>query len=170
MKVHELQDARLKPLGDMLDSMRVGMLTLDEPANGLCSRPMTGLEMDRDGAIWFMASRKTTEPLLGSGGKQANLSFAENGDSDYVSIAGEASMVDDMARKKALWSPAGRPWFKGVDDPDLILIKVIPRHVEIWDGPDNAVSRVFAIAASVVAGKEVAMGDKTVVDLPGGVR
>ncbi|MDQ2778970.1 MAG: pyridoxamine 5'-phosphate oxidase family protein [Pseudomonadota bacterium] len=166
MKIHQLDDARLKPMAEKLGSARVAMMVLDEPANGLCSRPMTALEMDRSGAVWFMASRKTTTPLLGHGPKAANLAFVDDGDSNYVSIAGEASMVDDMARKKELWSPAGRPWFSGVDDPDLTLIKVSPRHVEIWDGPDNAVSRVFAMAASMVAGKEVGMGDKKVVDVP----
>lgn len=166
MKIHHLDDARLKPLAEKLDGERVAMMVLEEPANGLCSRPMTALEMDRSGAVWFMASRKTTQPLLGKGPKPANLSFIDSDDSNYVSIAGEASMVDDMARKKELWSPAGRPWFKTVEDPDLTLIKVTPRHVEIWDGPDNAVSRVFAISASVIAGKEIGMGDKKVIDVP----
>lgn len=170
MKTHEQIDARLAPLADKLSGMRVGMLVLNEKGNGLCSRPMTALEMDPSGAIWFMASRKTTAPILGAGPQSTNLAFADGDDSDYVSIAGEALMVDDMARKKQLWSPACRPWFKGVDDPDLTLIQVVPRHVEIWDGPDNAVSRVLAMAASVVAGKEVGMGEKKVVDLPAGGR
>lgn len=165
MKVHDQTDVRLKPLGEMLDGMRIGMLALEEPGNGLCSRPMSALEMDAAGAIWFMSSRKTTAPLFSGGSKSTNLSFSEGGDSNYVSIAGEAALVDDISRKKELWSPAGRPWFTGADDPDLVLIKVMPRHVEMWDGPDNAVSRVLAIAASVVAGKEVGMGDKKTVDV-----
>lgn len=166
MKIRLKEGHALQPLADKLEDLRVGMLTLREPQNGLCGRPMTAIEMDEQGAIWFMASRKSTAPLLGSAPQQANLSFSAGSDSNFVSIAGMASMSDDADRKKALWSLAARPWFDGVDDPDLTLIRVSPGHVEIWDGPDNAVSRVLSMAASVVAGKEIGMGHKETVDVP----
>lgn len=166
MKIRLGNTHRLAPLADKLDGLRVGMLTLREPTNGLCSRPMTALEMDEAGSIWFMASRKSTAPLLGSGAQPANLSFADGGSSDFVSISGTAAMSDDPQRKRDLWSLAARPWFDSADDPDLTLIAVSPAHVEIWDGPDNAIARVLSMAASVVAGKEVGMGEKQTLDVP----
>jgi hypothetical protein len=101
-------------------------------------------------------------------GAPVNLAFVDHGESDYVSVAGQAELVDDLARKQDLWTMAGRPWFKGPDDPDLTLLRVTPHHAEIWDGPDSAATRALAMAASVVAGKEVGMGHKEVIDVPAG--
>lgn len=49
---------------------------------------------------------------------------------------------------------------------DLVLLKVTPQRTDIWDGPDNAVTRTLGVVASIVAGREVGLGQKNVV-LPG---
>jgi len=167
MKTHKQASEALDHLADKLKNQRVLMLTLAEPGTGLSSRPMTPLEMDGEGAIWIMMSKATMQPLIGSGAP-VNLSFMDHGDSDYVSVAGQAQLMDDLGRKQELWTLAGRPWFKGPDDPDLTLVRIMPHQAEIWDGPDNAATRVLAMAASVVAGREVGMGHKETIDVPAG--
>ncbi len=165
MKIQPQTQHLLKPLAALLARQRVAMLTLHEPA-GLAARPMTPIEMDATGAIWFITARDTL-PRPSPGEELAvNLAFANPADGDYVSIAGVADIVDDAGRKQALWTLAARPWFSGADDPRLALLKVTPRHVEIWDGPDNAATRVLAMAGSVAAGRPIGLGDKTVLDVP----
>jgi general stress protein 26 len=167
MKTHKQASEALTHLADKLKGQRVAMLTLTESGTGLSSRPMTPLEMDAQGAFWMMSSHAVMQPLIGSG-VPANLAFMDHGDGDYVSVAGRAELVDDLVRKQALWTMVGRAWFKGPDDPDLTLVRVTPHQAEIWDGPDNAATRVLALAASVVAGREVGMGTKETIDLPAG--
>lgn len=162
MKTAKQTDPALARLADRLEDQRVAMMTLLEPDHGLASRPMTPLEMDADGALWMIGSRRTLAPAFAgdAGRAMVNLAFVDAGDNDYVSVAGEADLVDDAARKEALWNAMARPWFDGPGDPDLTLVRVRPRHAEVWDGPDSAATRLFAVAASVVAGREIGMGHK----------
>jgi general stress protein 26 len=159
---HTQANQDMQHLGEMLKGHRVAMLTLFEGPTGLNSRPMTPLEMDANGAIWFMGSRKTLQQHVNTGGEPVNLAFV--GDGNYVSIAAKAELVDSIDRKQALWTPAGRPWFSGPEDPDLVLLTVRPVRAEIWDGPDNAVSRAIGMAASVIAGREIGLGHKEVIE------
>lgn len=159
MKVRTQSHDSSKPLADALEDHRTAMLTL--PENGaLTSRPMTALEMDSAGDIWMMTSRRTMAPLVGNGGVDANLSLMDDDKSTYLSVACRVALVDDAARKEALWSAVGRPWFEGPNDPDLTLLRITPQQAEVWDGPHGSLTRVLALAASVVAGREVGLGEK----------
>lgn len=158
-------DTGLQRLADLLDhpsGHTVVMLTLAEPPDRLVARPMTLLRMDGAGTLWFLASRRTMTPLVDAGerGTPVNLGFQEPGRSVYVSVAGDARLDDDPLRKADLWTLAARPWFDGPEDPDLVLLAVRPAQVDIWDGPHGTVSRAFAMAASVVAGREIGLGHK----------
>jgi general stress protein 26 len=161
MKTDKQSTADMQHLADVLDKHRVAMFTLLEDDGTLSSRPMTALHLDAQGAVWFMASRKTWASQIGAGNEPVNLAFSSDG--THVSISGHARMDDDAARKEDLWTPAGRPWFSGPDDPDLVLLAVHPVRAEVWHGPDNAVSRAIGMAASIVAGREIGLGHKDVV-------
>ncbi len=166
MKTMPQADATMERLADKLKGQRVALLTLLEGRDELCSRPMTPLQMDGAGAIWMMASRRTMEPLLGTrGSAPANLAFADPARSDYVSISGTAQIVDDAERKRELWSLAGRVWFDGPADPDLVLLQFRPRHADLWDGPGNAATRLLAMGTSVLAGREIGLGHKEEIDV-----
>lgn len=164
MKTVQQADATMERLAEKLKGQRVALLTLQEGPDELCSRPMTPLQMDGAGAIWMMASRRTMEPLLGRAPAPANLAFADPARSDYVSLCGTAELVDDAERKRELWSLAGRAWFDGPTDPDLVLLRVQPRHADLWDGPNNAATRLLAMGVSVLAGREIGLGHKEEID------
>ena len=155
----------LRRLAEKLEPQRVAMFTLAD-AQGLSSRPMTPLEMDADGALWMLTSRRAMQGLLGVEGGPANLAFVDAADNDFISLRGHAELVDDAARRQALWTVVARPWFSGPDDPDLVLLRVQPQQAEIWDGPDNAATQVLAMAASVAAGKQIGLGHKETIDTP----
>lgn len=166
MKIQKQSSESLERLAARLEGQRIGMLTLAE-AGALTSRPLTALEMDDQGAFWFFTSRRTMQPLLG-GGAPVNLAFSDEAHATYVSIVGRATLIDDAGLKSALWTAAARPWFPGgEDDPDLVLLRVTPEHAEIWDGPDSQVLRMAAMAASVVAGRPIGLGDKEALDTDG---
>lgn len=164
MKFEEQRSSDMQSLAQRLQDQRTAMVTLRDGAGVLGARPLTALEMDRDGAIWFMVSRQSMAPLFASGQQPVNVSFSDEGKSLFVSIAGSARLNDDMTRKQALWSAMARPWFRGVEDPDLTLLCVQPVTAEIWDGPDSSMVRALALAASVAAGRPIGLGGRESVD------
>lgn len=166
MKVQRQALPELQPLANRLDGQRIAMLTLPEPSGDLAARPLTALELDTDGSFWFFVARAIYEPLVGQG-VDVNLAFSDEAKSLYVSVVGHAGLVDEAEKRHALWTAAARPWFDDPDDPELVLLRVQPLRVELWDHPHARVVRLAAMAASVVAKRPIGLGEKDVVE-PGG--
>ncbi len=169
MKTHPQANPEWQTLAERIAPQRVAMLTLPNPHSGLQARPMTPLELDAQGCVWMMVSRRSLEKigLTELGVPLANLAFSHEGDSTYVSITGSLRGVDSTARKLELWSLAGRPWFDGPDDPDLLLLQLQPEQAEMWEGPHSTVVKALAMAASVTAGRPIGLGGHEVIKPPG---
>jgi general stress protein 26 len=160
MKIKSQRNPEMQELADCLEGQRTAMLTLGDSRGSLGARPLTPMEMDEQGAIWFLVSRSSMAALVGPTGSPVNLSFSDTDKSLFVSIAGAARLDEDSERKARLWSSMARPWFSGPDDPDLSLLCVSAAAIDVWDGPDSSVVRALAMVASVAAGKPVGLGDR----------
>ena len=167
MKIATQVQPALQELAQHLDGLRIAMLTLRESDGQLSSRPMTPQEMDAQGAIWIMLSHGSTTQAIGDGHDEVNLAFSDERHAAYISISGRATVVQDTARKQALWTLMARPWFPGgAEDPSLLLLRVQPHRAEVWDGPASSTARVLALAASVVAGEPLGLGKHAAFDIP----
>jgi general stress protein 26 len=132
------------------------MTTLDDH-DTLVSRPMSPLEMDSQGAIWFFTdlSSEKIEHL-----RIVNLSFSDEDDALYVSVSGRGEVHAEQGRIDELWTAFARPWFpEGKDSKNVALLKFIPTAAEYWDAPDSKMVRMFAMAASIAISKPIGMGD-----------
>jgi general stress protein 26 len=120
--------------------------------------------MDNTGALWFFTDLQSEKvDYLGL----ANLSFVESSRTTYISISGRAEIHTDRTRVKRLWTSFAKPWFpEGPDSSNLALLKFEPDAAEYWDSPHGKMVRMFAMAASVVAGKPIGLGEHdTLTDL-----
>jgi len=157
MTTTQTQD--LDKLRDMLKDIRFTMLTT-VTSEGPHARPMTTLDTEPDGSLWFFASNDSrlvaeigTNPVVG-------LTYADNGSADFVSVTGRAREVDDPAKAKELWNPALKAWFtEGLDDPKLALLEVTIESAGYWDAPDNRFVRLAGILAAAATGKEYDAGE-----------
>jgi general stress protein 26 len=157
MKTADQTSPELTRVCDLLKGMRVVMLTTLDEAGELGCRPMTALEMDATGAIWFFTDARSTKLAQL---RKVNLACADTDSATYLSLSGHGEIVADAQRNKALWSPMAKPWFPdGPDSENLVLLKFVPQTAELWDGPSSKMVRLFALAASIVAGKPVGLGE-----------
>jgi general stress protein 26 len=157
MKTVTQTTAERTQLCKLIEDLSVAMLTTIDADGALSSRPMTPLEMDGDGALWFFTDSRSAkvERLT-----NAHLSFADEARGTYVSLSGRGEMQMDRAHIERLWTPFAKPWFPdGPDSPNLALLKFVPDTAEYWDAPHSKMVRMFAIAASIVAAKPVGLGD-----------
>lgn len=163
MKIAEQNSPELRSLAERIEGSRTTMMTMHDAQGQLSSQPMTVLEMDANGCLWMLVSHSGHTARMASAGAgmdTVNLSFSDESSSTFISITAHATLSLDPQRKQDLWSVMARPWFpQGVEDPDLAVLKLEPIKAEIWDGPDSSVLRMLAMAASVVAGKPVGLGD-----------
>jgi general stress protein 26 len=150
------QEAR-EHLWSLIKDIRFAMFTTRHPSNGhLHSRPMTtqNSKLDEDSTLWFFMSRKSDPVADFREDPVVNVVYADPGSDSYVSVSGEAAVVNDMAKKEQLWSKMAEAWFpQGASDPDLALVQVRITHANYWDVKESKIVQLFKMAKAAVTGK-----------------
>ena len=138
------KDDSLDKLGKLIEGNDIAMLTTRIGDGRLISRPLRMQELDGDGALWFITDRNSHKAEEIRLQPQVNASFASADHNTYVSIAGRASVIFDKARLLDLWKPAMMVFYpKGVDDPDLCLLRVQAESAEYWGGPGGFIGQAL---------------------------
>lgn len=156
MKIHDQTSAERTQLGTLLEAFSVAMMTSRDEQGALVSRPMSALEMDSEGALWFFTQKDSakTDQL-----PDLNLSFSDRAASTYVSMSGHGRIHHNRKDIERLWTPFARPWFpEGSGSANLVLLRFAADRTEYWDGPSSTMVRLFAMAAPVVAGRPAGTG------------
>ena len=162
MNVQTQHGAPRTQLGTLIKGFEVAMVTSIDTHGALVSRPMTALEMDSNGALWFFTQLHSakTDQLA-----HVNVSFSSKSGATYVSISGHGEINLDRERIEHLWTPFARPWFpEGPGSANLALLRFVPASAEYWDAPHAKMARVLAMAASVVAGRPIGLGENETLD------
>ncbi|MBB5367310.1 MULTISPECIES: pyridoxamine 5'-phosphate oxidase family protein [unclassified Janthinobacterium] len=144
---------QLNIIAGKIKQVKFGMFTTSDDTRTLTSRPLTLQQTDSEGRMWFFVSEQTpfVRDLLNN--PQVNISFAEPGDSLYVSVCGHAELVKDRSKAEELWSPLVKAWFPGgLDDPQLALIKVSLQSAEYWDVNSSKMTQFFEMAKAAITG------------------
>jgi general stress protein 26 len=162
------QHGDLQKLAKLIRGIRTAMLTTVEPDGCLRSRPMATQEMDPDGSLWFFtgaSSRKVSETRRNH---HVSITYQDTDDHQrYVSVSGSAELVFDKDKMRQLWNPAYKAWFpKGLDDPEIALLKVTIEKAEYWDSPASPVVYLVGMAKALATGKPMgSIGDHAKVEL-----
>lgn len=157
MNIEPQSAPELIQLSNLIEPISVAMMTTVDADGTLISRPMSPLKMDAKGAVWFFTDLRSEkiEHL-----RVVNVSFTDADRGTYVSLSGRGEIHAEQAHIKELWTPFARPWFPdGPDSPNIALLKFVPQTAEFWDAPHSKMVRMFALAASMAAGKPIGMGE-----------
>jgi general stress protein 26 len=151
----------VKHLSKLINEIKYAMLTTVDSDGSLRSRPMAhSNKQEFTGELWFFtrASSHKVDEVQRAG--QVNLSYAEPGKNNYVSLSGTAELVRDKQKASELWSPVDKAWFPdGLEDPDLALLKVSITKAEYWDNPASTVVQVVGMAKAMLTGEPESMGE-----------
>lgn len=140
-------------LSEMIRDIQFAMFTTIDEEGQLRSRPMATQKMEDNGDLWFFTSLSSPKVDDVKITRQVNLVYS-TGEDRFVSVSGDAEVIKDPRKAKELWNLAAKAWFpKGVEDPDLALIRVKPMKAEYWDSTSNRFVQLFSFAKSVLTGK-----------------
>ncbi len=142
----------IEKLRDLIKGIRIGMITTNSSDGQLHTRPMFTFETEFDGDLWFMTGSDSRKMEEVAGDHQVNVAYSDTGKNRYVSVSGQAQIVNDRAKIKDNWNPLLKAWFDGPDDPRIRLLKVSVTSAEYWDGPSGPVAKVLEIAKAVTKG------------------
>src|SRR5687767_9666612 len=127
----------IEKLARIIKRVEIAMLTTAMPDGSLRSRPMQTRNEDFDGReLWFFTPLDQAKVEEVAAEHHVNLNYADPDKQRYASVSGMATLVRDRAKAQELWSPAMKAWFpKGLDDPNLALLRVRVQYAEYWEAP-----------------------------------
>ncbi len=152
--VTDVDKAALQQLRELLDGIRVAMLTTVSPDGTLHSRPMVATEVDRNGDVWFYTDGGTSKVDDIGRSPRVGVTWSRPARQRYASSSGTCTVVHDRVKLAELWSPAFRAWFpQGMEDPRLVLLRVRLEEVDYWDTGAGGVAQAVGVVKALVRGE-----------------
>ncbi len=113
-----------------------------------------------DGELWFFTDRQSRKVDEAESNDRILLTYADWDKQHYVSVDGTAEVVEDRAKIAELWTEGMRTWFpKGVDDPNVALLRVRVESAEYWDAPSSTMLHAYGYLKAVTTGKRPNAGE-----------
>lgn len=114
------------------------------------ARPMAAHVKADQHAIYFLTDAHDEKDRQIEQFPIVTLTFADNSGQKFVSTTGRASITEDRAKVRELWTVFAKAWWDSPEDPNVRVLKVEPYDAELWDGPGKimAVVKMLAVAAT----------------------
>ena len=166
MEDNKTRAEAIEKLNDLINEIDFAMLTTVDTDGVLRSRPMSTQKSEFDGELWFFTSDKTHKVEEVERDNRVNASYAKPEDNVYVSVSGAASITKDRAKMEELWNPILKAWFpKGLDDPNICLLKVDVEQAEYWDSPSSTLVQIVGFVKALVTGRRADGGENEKINL-----
>lgn len=160
MPTDNASSAQAAKLRELIEGVKFAMLTTRAEDGTLSSRPMTTLETDFDGALWFLASADSTQAMDIEERATVNVGYASPENGRYVSVQGSAEVMHDREKARALWNPVFTTWFPaGPDDANLAVLRIEIASADYWETPAEHGERIYALEHAAQTGDTSALGD-----------
>jgi general stress protein 26 len=151
-------------VAELAKDIRIGMLTTVDGNGTMVSRPMALQDAEFDGDFWFFAERTSRKIEHIATNPSVNVTLATG--QTWISVHGQARVVDDPAKAKELWNSGVEAWFpQGPEDATVILIKVDGDGAEYWDTPGGRLATAISFAKAKVSGQPYDGGENEQVSL-----
>lgn len=148
-------------LVELVKEVRTCMLiTIEKYTEHLSGRPMGISQIEEDGTMWFFAKMSSQKVDEIEQNMQISLAIMSESKNIYLMVNGTATLSYDYGKMKELWNPMMKIWFPlGIDDPEVLLIKVIPTEASYWDNSSSKMVVALNMVKAFVTGKEYNEGE-----------
>ncbi|CAG8570845.1 2828_t:CDS:2 [Ambispora gerdemannii] len=133
-----LLEKKLDDLYELIDGIKICMMTTRRADGNLTSRPMNTRDRTPAADIWFIGNKQSQnfDELLTD--PHVNLAYYNDATHEWVSVSGVAKIVDDCEMIKKLYTPDCKAWFGDLGD-----------GVHDGSASDPRISLIFVEANSV---------------------
>jgi general stress protein 26 len=153
--LHLDHNQSVQKIKDMAEGADLCFFTTALTELPLSTRPMSTQKVEDDGSLWFFSEKGSDKNQHIQSDNRVQLFYSNKGSSEYLSLYGRATIMQDAAKAKDMWSPWVKTWFDGPDDPELTLIKIIPEQGYYWDTKDGKIVSMLKMAAGAITGREL---------------
>ena len=154
----------------LINDIPVAMVvTHDGRGENLRARPMAIRPRREEGAIYFLTDGDAPKTGEVRSKNTVCLALADNKSQKYVSITGQAEVIDDRDRVEQLWSVYDRAFWSDKNDPRIRVLRVTPENAQFWQGAGMVVTAV-KLAAAIASGERMNLGEDKKVEFGHGGR
>ena len=169
MTHHDERQQSIQKLSSLIKDIKFAMLTTAEADGTLRSRPMATQQSAFDGDLYFFTYGHSPKVEEAEQHHDVNLSYANPDDNVYVSVSGKAQLLRDRKKMEELWNPIYKAWFpKGLEEPDIALLKVNVEQAEYWDSTNNKLVQLAGFVKALLTGKQAKGGENEKLNLERG--
>jgi general stress protein 26 len=145
----------VEQLNELVRGIQFAMFTTIHVDGSPHSCPMATQEADAGGHLWFFTRTDTSKMLALRDNKNVCVAYADAGTERYVSVTGIGELIRNEAKARELWNPLYKAWFPhGLDDPNLILIRVLITDAEHWSAAQGKMVRIVGFSKGAIAAEE----------------
>jgi general stress protein 26 len=143
---------------EIIEKVGVGMLTT-RFGGGMRARPLEPRPDREEGVIYFVTDVRGAKDDEIEATPDVCFIMIDHKAKAYLSITGRAQIIDDHACAKAIWKKTDDMWWKGPDDPNVRVLRLVPEKAELWDGPANSAIAAFEFAKARIMGEKPNLGE-----------
>jgi len=143
--------SKIKELAEAINFTMLCTSLSDKPFHAI---PMSTKRVDEDGALWFLSGQDSThnENILDD--CKVQLLYSDPRSMRFLIVYGEATIHEDRKVLQELYGTMDNAWFKGIDDPNLSAIKVVPLDAHYWDSKSNKLISMAKIGLAAITGQQ----------------
>lgn len=152
--------AATEKLQALIPKGSICMMATRNDEGKIFSRPMTTIDIDDDGTIWFFTNEQSEKVEEQERDSTVYLMYCDPGKQTYVHIDGFSEAIRDNEKIKELWTPTLKAWFpQGVDDPNLCLLKVKAEEAYYWDSSSSKMIVFFRMVKAILSHEKYDEGE-----------
>ena len=160
--------ADVQKVHELISDMDIAMVTTvdsSDPGRRLTSRPLSTQVAEEDGDVLFLVRRSS--PVASDVRADPRVNVAYSSMKAWVSLAGNATLVEDRALVEKLWSKGADAFMEGgPDNPDNVVLRVNGDTAHYWGGESLVGTAVSTVKALTGRKDDEDGGSSTVVELP----
>ena len=154
-------------LYDLIDDLKICMLTTRRPDGRLVSRAMATQKRAPGADLWFVTSEETHKIDELEDEPNVNLAYYKDRTREWISVSGLATTSRDKEIIRQLWAPDWKIWFPEegdprhgtADDPRLVLIGVDIDTAVFFESDKPAPVVLFEMLKGRLTGKDPDVGE-----------
>jgi general stress protein 26 len=128
------------------------------------ARPMAMRPARDEGAIYFLTDVDAPKAEEIRRDESICLALADNRSQKYLSITGQAEIIEDRERVEEIWSIYDRAFWPDKNDPRIRILRVTPEIAEFWEGA-GAIATTVKLIAAIASGERMNVSESEKVDL-----
>jgi general stress protein 26 len=157
----------LRKFYEMADDIEVAMLTTRRADGHLRSRPMANQKRADGADLWFVTAEGTAKLDDIKRDPHINLAYYRPGTSEWISVAGIATISNDRHTIRELYAEDWRMWFGDEgdprhgtpDDPRIVLIGVTVHAAEFLEVNKPKPVVIYEMVKGWLTGAEPEVGE-----------